>query len=409
MSRPLDLVLFTHPPFLGIRSQALFAESLMRGFTERGHRVSVRHAGDRLRSVSGAGSPGKWAGYADQYLLYPPRMRSDLRADAPGTLYVFCDHALGPWVPHVLPRPHVVHCHDLLALRSALGDIAEHQTSVTGRIYQRYIRRGFRQARHFISISERSRADLHRFGGVAPAISEVVYNGLNRPYRPVAQAEALATLRAHGWPAQARRPLVHVGNGQWYKNTAGVLAIYRALVASVPHERVPPLVIVGPEPAGLADFVATLPRPGEVRCLAAISGDVLEALYSHAEALLVPSLAEGFGWPIAEALACGCPVVTTDEAPMTEVGGSAANYLPRLNRGDDVAAWAKSGARVLKGLMDRSVQEAADASNTGREQARRFDAARAIDSYLDIYRRVLARYPHSPTLEHAPDRTCSSL
>ena len=118
-----------------------------------------------MRRWAGEGRLAKWAGYVDQYLLFPRALRRAMRHDAAGTLYVFCDQALGPWLPAVLPRPHVVHCHDLLALRSALGDIAEHATSPTGRVYQRYIRRGFRRARHFISISERSRDDLHRHGG----------------------------------------------------------------------------------------------------------------------------------------------------------------------------------------------------------------------------------------------------
>lgn len=393
IQRPLDLVLYTHPPFLGIRSQALFAESLANGYRARGHRVSVRHALPHLHARAGRGALRKWAGYVDQYLLYPQRLRRELRGDPPGTLYVFCDHALGPWMPHVVPRPHVVHCHDLLALRSALGEIAEHRTSATGRVYQRYIRSGFRQARHFISISERSRADLHRCGGVDPVISEVVYNGLNRAYLPVPRQQAIDTLRPLGLASDVR-PIVHVGNGQWYKNTRGVLAIYRVLAGSLPAARVPPLVIVGPAPSDLAGFVATLASPASVRCIEGLSGEALEALYAHAEALLVPSLAEGFGWPIAEAMACGCAVITTCEAPMTEVGGAAAHYLPRLDQGADVDAWAAQGSALLRRLIDRSPRERADAAEAGLAQAARFDLNRALDAYLDVYRRVLSRYPN---------------
>ena len=58
-----------------------------------------------------------------------------------------------------------------------------------------------------------------------------------------------------------------------------------------------------------------------------ITNEDLRALYSKATALLFPSLREGFGWPIIEAQACGCPVFTSDRVPMTEVGGDAAIYL----------------------------------------------------------------------------------
>ena len=60
----------------------------------------------------------------------------------------------------------------------------------------------------------------------------------------------------------------------------------------------------------------------------AVGNEALAALYSGAELLLFPSLEEGFGWPIIEAQASGCRVVTTGKAPMTEVGGNAAFYLP---------------------------------------------------------------------------------
>ncbi|MBC8009252.1 MAG: glycosyltransferase, partial [Burkholderiales bacterium] len=61
--------------------------------------------------------------------------------------------------------------------------------------------------------------------------------------------------------------------------------------------------------------------------LSGIDGPQLEALYNLAEGLLFPSLAEGFGWPVAEAQACGCPVFASERAPITEVGGSHAVYF----------------------------------------------------------------------------------
>jgi glycosyltransferase involved in cell wall biosynthesis len=57
------------------------------------------------------------------------------------------------------------------------------------------------------------------------------------------------------------------------------------------------------------------------------SNEELQALYSCANLMLFPSLQEGFGWPIIEAQACGCPVVTSNRMPMTEIGGDAATYI----------------------------------------------------------------------------------
>jgi len=330
----------------------------------------------------------KWAGYIDQYLLFPMKIRSAARNSPQDTLFVFCDQSMGPWMPLVKSRPHVVHAHDLLALRSALGDFKENPTSLSGRIYQRYIRRGFRQARHFISISAKTRDDLHRFGLVDPITSEVVYNGLNFPFEPMARDEAQRVLEAAGFPASAGGILLHVGGSQWYKNLAGVISIYARYTSQVADPL--PLWCISPKPGSSLDpAIAKVAANGRVLFFQEASSEALQAAYSIARAFLFPSFAEGFGWPLIEAQACGCPVITTNEPPMNEVAGDAALYLPRLQYGEDVDAWAARGAQVLQQLLAEPDDERLRRSQRGRTWAKQFDADRSIDAYLKIYERIL--------------------
>jgi len=390
----VNIVLFTHPAFLGLRSQDHFAQMLHDEYLRRGHRVALRRPSPVLRAWFPRGPLAKWAGYVDQYLVFPARMRSAMREDPPDTLYVFCDQALGPWVPDAAHRPHVVHCHDLLALRSALGDIPENPTSSTGRVYQRYIRAGFRRARHFISISKSTRSDLHAFGCTPRGLSEVVHNGLNHPFQPLAPEVARARLADAGLPADDGGCLLHVGGGQWYKNAAGVVHLYAAYVrATLAAGAAPlPLWMVSPPPdARLSAALARVPPAGHVRFFQGLAPELLEALYAHARALLFPSLAEGFGWPVLEAMACGCPVLTTDAAPMTEVGGDVAAYLARLAHGDDIEDWAARGAQVVVDVLGRGAEERASLAAAGCARAALFSAGAAIEGYLSIYRRVLER------------------
>jgi glycosyltransferase involved in cell wall biosynthesis len=356
--------------------------------------VWLRRPDAIVRALIDRGPLAKWAGYVDQYLLFPRRMRAGMRGDPPDTLYIFCDQALGPWISQAAHRPHVVHCHDLLALRSALGDIPEHPTSWSGRIYQRYIRAGFRQARHFISISKRTRADLRAFSGAPTGLSEVVYNGLNHPYRPLSADVALARLRAARLPADERGCVLHVGSGQWYKNTPGVVRLYAAYARdAIASGAVPlPLWMVSPSPGpALQAALASVPAGAHVQFFQGLPAEVLEALYAHARVLLFPSLAEGFGWPIVEAMACGCPVITTGEAPMTEIGGAAAIYLPRLQHAADIEDWAAQSARTLVSVLARTPGEQARCAAAGIARAAAFSCDAAIDRYLAIYGRVLAR------------------
>jgi glycosyltransferase involved in cell wall biosynthesis len=133
-----------------------------------------------------------------------------------------------------------------------------------------------------------------------------------------------------------------------------------------------------------------VPRSGRVSFFQNLDSRTVQAAYSHARALLFPSLEEGFGWPLIEATACGCPVLTTDHPPMSEIAGPAAAYVPRLQPHEDLDVWAKGAARVLKSLLRRSASERSDDLRQAAQWIQRFDAERAIDRYLEIYRSIIA-------------------
>jgi glycosyltransferase involved in cell wall biosynthesis len=387
----IHIVLFCHPEFLGSQSMPRFANMLVEAYERAGYRVSQWTPKARLhRLARGSRALAKWAGYIDQYLVFPLEVRLRMLMQGPLTLYVFCDQALGPWVPLVKHKPHVVHAHDLLALRSALGLIPENPTSRSGQLYQKYIRRGFKQGRAFICISERTKSDLQAYGGIPAQHCDVVYNGLNFPYQPMSADAAIAELQRSGLPATAEGMLLHVGGNQWYKNTEGLVHLYAQYAGR--HAKPLPLWLISPPPnESIRAALATVPPQGQVRFFQGLSNLSLQAAYSHARAFLFPSLAEGFGWPIVEALACACPVITTDDAPMTEVGGQAAYYLPRRQHGQDVGNWARSGADLLEQVLAASPQEQSQRRQIGLQWASRFQAEHTINTYLRVYERVLAQ------------------
>jgi glycosyltransferase involved in cell wall biosynthesis len=388
----MRLVLLCHPGFLPSQSMPRFASMLRRSFEARGHCVEVWSPQPKVFNWVPRGRLSKWAGYVDQYVLFPIAMHKRLKRTPGDALFVLCDQALGPWLPLVKDRHHVVHVHDLLALRSALGDVPENPTSMTGRLYQRYIRRGFRHGRHFISVSKKTRDDLHRFGRVTAAISEVVYNGVNYAYTPLPTAEALRALRRVNLPATDTGMILHIGGGQWYKNLLGVIGIYAQYASDAAQPL--PLWCVSPQPSDdVSSALTRVPPQGKVVFVNSLDGPTLQALYSLSRVLLFPSLAEGFGWPLIEAQACGCPVITTDEPPMNEIAGAAAIYLPLLKAGENTVDWARTGAGALQTLLAESASERAQRKETARAWAGRFDAERAIEQYLAIYRRILDAAP----------------
>ncbi|MGJ7490975.1 glycosyltransferase [Variovorax sp. ZT4R33] len=386
----MNIVLFAHPTFLGSASMPRYTQWLADGMAARGHTVRVWAPQPGFYGLPVPPRLKKWMGYLDQFGVFPRWVRRQMAAQPADTLYVFSDHSLGPWVPLAASQPHVIHCHDLLAQHSALGRVPLNRPGLSGRLYQRYIRQGFAQGRRFIAISKKTEQDLRGFVGPAPVV-EVVYNGVNPQFGPARDipAQRLALSRRLGIDL-SRGFLLHVGVNVWYKNRAGVLAMVDRWRRSTPEGL--PLLMVGPPPPDtLASQRLAMHAPSEVHFLSKVDDDVLIGLYGTATAFLFPSIAEGFGWPIAEAMASGCPVITTDAAPMNEVGGDAAFYVPPADVAAPAdAAWTAAGSAVIAQVLALSPEARQAAVARGLAQVRHFDSEAALDRIEALYRQALA-------------------
>ena len=370
-----------------------FADYLLTGMLSRGHNVEVWTATSQFSRLAKSAFLKKWLGYVDQYVLFPSDVHKRLDRCSSDTLFVFADQALGPWVPLVTHRPHVIHCHDFLAQRSALGEIRENPTGWTGRRYQAIIRRGYAKGKNFISVSQATRKDLHRFLPVAPVYSEVIYNGLNQQYMPCDVANARNLLEQRLNIELAPGYLLHVGGNQWYKNRVGVIKLYDAWRASSGSAF--PLLLIGQAPDEvLVKVWAESVFRDDIKVFTELDDELVRLAYTGATVFLFPSLAEGFGWPIAEAMAAGCPVVTTGEAPMTEVGGDAAFYIPRLSAVGNADALI-AGALVVEHVVRMNPTERAVAIEAGLTNAARFDASMALDTIEDAYQKILNAFEGS--------------
>src|SRR5690606_6417880 len=141
--------------------------------------------------------------------------------------------------------------------------------------------------------------------------------------------------------------ILHVGGNDWYKNRGGVIEIYNAWRSGGGGKV--PLLLVGNAPdKKILDAYSRSKYKSEIHFLTDKDDEFVRLAYCGALVLLFPSLEEGFGWPIAEAMASGCGVITTGEAPMTEVAGSAGFLIPRRPQDpEESIQWAEHAALVL--------------------------------------------------------------
>lgn len=248
-------------------------------------------------------------------------LSAELRRRRPDRLFIPA-HVL----PLFHPCPTVVTIHDLGYLRfpesHPLGQ----------RLYLHWSTRfSARSATALIADSEATRRDLVEGYAIPPEKITVVYPGLNpalKPLRHPAQSEA--ALRRYNLP---KNFLLHVGTIQPRKNLERLIEAAQAART--------PLVLAGRR-GWLSDSIYEKGRAGGVIFLDYVADDDLPALYSRALAYAAPSLHEGFGFTVLEAMACGAPVICSDGGSLPEVAGQAAIIVPAL----DTQALAEAIRRV---------------------------------------------------------------
>ncbi len=350
-------------------SMQRFCELLRAGLSGKGNVVRVvRPQSVFTRLFPRPGGLKKWLGYIDKFLLFPFVLTKEAK-DC--DVVHICDHSNSIYT-RFLGRPNVVTCHDLMAVRSAREEIPENPTGWAGRILQRAILRGLRRAQFVVCVSEHTRQDVLRLAGRSEPATPRIHNGLNYAYSPMDKEQALPRVKAV-FDGNIPPYFLHVGGNQWYKNRLGVLRIYAGLRSrgQFSSHR---LVMVGkPFSAEMRSFLASNGLVGDVVEVLASPNEDLRALYSLAECLLFPSLEEGFGWPIVEAQACGCPVFTSNRPPMPEVGGDAAVYFDPSNP--------ESACETIAASLDRRKE----LSLRGQENASRFTTTAMMAAYLKVY------------------------
>jgi glycosyltransferase involved in cell wall biosynthesis len=268
-------------------------------------------------------------------------------------------HFMAQYVPLILPRRFILTIHDLIHLR-----FPQYFKAKVGPYYATVVRYACSRASRIITDDDRTVADLETFLGVNTAKVRVIPLGVSE------------TFGAPGAPYAAGRPyLLYVGNHRRHKDLATLFEAWSSLGDGLGVD----LYLTGPD-----DFGGELQRrSGPVRAIVAL-GDVdterLAAYYAGARALVQPALREGFGLPMLEAMAAGCPVIACEDAVPGPLAGAALGFRAR-----DAAGLRTRLEEVLgdDGLRGRTVA-------LGREVARKLTWDRCARATADVYGEVLA-------------------
>ncbi|UKT62240.1 glycosyltransferase [Pedobacter mucosus] len=389
----MNIVFFSNPDFFGsdrrpkFSSMPRFTNMLVAGMTERGHNISVWAPESKFFNLPVKGAVKKWMGYIDQYILFPIQVRKQLKNCDQDTIFVFTDQAQGPWIPLVHKRNHVMHCHDFLAQWAAMGKIEGQGIGLTGKIYQRYIRTGYLKGKHFITSSNKTEQDLKLLMPNSKSNTYMIYLGLDDGYKPQNHKKVRNVISIKLGFDVSSGYLLHVGGNHWYKNREGVIEIYNAWRTKSQQKL--PLLLIGPEPnESIQEIYNNSPFKADIHFVEGLEDSLVRLVYAGASLFLFPSYAEGFGWPSAEAMASGCPVITSNAAPMTEVVGSAGFLIP-LRDPDNAQQWAANAAEVVENILTLPEDEKKEVINNSIANSKRFNFKSAMDGFEDIYKNIV--------------------
>ena len=294
---------------------------------------------------------------------------------------------------HLLPRlkgPRtVLTVHDLIFLL-----FPEYHLPLNRWFLNRFMPLFIRRADAIIAISQCTKDDLIRHYGVPSEKVTVIYEGVDSRFHPVTDPDVLGRVRArYGLPEHY---ILYVGTIEPRKNLTALLEAFVALrkqasnrQPATSNQRLEAgswkLVIAGKRGwlyEGFFRRLRELGLEGEVILLGFVPDEDLPALYSAAELFVFPSLYEGFGLPVLEAMACGTPVIASNASSLPEVVGEAGILIDP----HDVGGLVKAMGRVLMdGGKRREMRE------KGLQQAARFSWERTAAMTLGVYRSVLGR------------------
>src|SRR5437763_235314 len=282
-------------------------------------------------------------------------------------------HFTNGMVPIASPAPTVVTIHDMSL-----------------RMYPRYhpLRRvllnlplvdlAAKRADAIVTVSESAKHDIVRLYALNPDRVHVVHEAAAPSFHRVTDpAELDRVRRRYGL---ADRTVLYVGTIEPRKNLPKLVEAFasRHRAGELPHQ----LVCVGPYgwvSRGLEDVMRRSKVADAIRFTGYVPFEDLPALYSLAEIFVYPSMYEGFGLPVIEAMACGAPVVTGRAAALAEVGGDAVEKVDRI----DADGFGEAMVRLA-----RDPQRRAELSARGLARAAQFSWTRAARQTVNIYREV---------------------
>jgi len=364
--KKLSVFLIGDPPSESFNSMEIYETALSGSLADITGIKILRHHWPEASDSTKNRYLGAVQGYWNRHLRYPSLLKPP-----PADLYHILDHSYAHLLSRLPPERTIITCHDLIPLM-----VEGYEKSLGGKISLASFRHSvsyLHKARHIITDSRATKKALVDILGLADDNITVVPLGVDEIFCPGKNAPDINEPKDSGYILQVgatAEPYKNTMNilrtfSLWLKNSGGHIKLFKA---GKPYTREQQSYI---ENEGLASHI---------RYLGFLERKELPGVFQNASVLLMPSLYEGFGMPLLEAMACGVPVVTSRRGSIPEVAGEAALYVDPDDPKDIAGG-------IEKVLNDRSLRQGL--ITKGLLRAKAFTWKRTAEETFMVYRKIM--------------------
>jgi len=243
-------------------------------------------------------------------------------------------------------------------------------------------KRLLQQAARIITDSDSSKKDVEKIVGINPSKVQTVYLAAEEQFKKLEiRNSKLEIVKKFSLPENF---LLYVGDATWNKNLPRIVEAvkktkYKMVLVGKIWNSKQSEVPINPWNNDLREVLKSIEGDEQFVPLGFVEDSDLVEIYNLASVLLMPSIYEGFGLPVLEAMSCGCPVICSRGGSLAEVGGEAVVYADEKDA-DNIAS------SIEKVTSSKSLQ--LDLSNRGMDQASKFSTKKMITDTIDCYQMV---------------------
>ncbi len=284
------------------------------------------------------------------------------------------------WTPHfnaplfgIASKKRIVTIHDVNHLSNPSN------FNILKRLWAKVLyKNAIKKSDQIITVSEFSKSEVLKYFEVNEQKINVIHCGVKQTFGKLKNEEVCALILPDSY-------FLYVGNVKPHKNLITLLKAYKELDKSI--RATYKLVILGKKEGFITndhkifDFIEKHNLEKDIRFTGFIKDHEVPIVYKQAAMFIFPSLYEGFGLPILEAMSCGVPVLSSDRASLPEIGGEASLYFDPLNPRE-----LKEKITLL--INDKKLQS--EMIKKGIEHAKKFNWERSVQKYLEILNKLLS-------------------